>query len=223
MAAADEQRRTDLVLRSAQVSTVAQVFLGLYSLIGFIKVPDESSNLLWVLLVLDTIVQVVELAFYVVFIFVRQLDVFYRYFDWFLTTPIMLISTMMFLEYLHDRRLTVDAFASGYANEIVFVVLMNSIMLAFGFCAERLWIPPWIALPLGWVPFVLVFVLIYGVFGYKTPGGIVLLTFVCVVWALYGVAAFLETRRKTVMYNVLDIFSKNLYGVVVATYLIAEN
>lgn len=212
---------TNLVIRSAQVSTAAQVFLGLYSLIGFIKVSDEKSDLLWVLLVLDLVVQFVELMFYIVFIFVNQLDVFYRYFDWFLTTPIMLVSTMMFLEYLHDRRLTVGDFASRYSNEVIFVILMNSVMLAFGFCAELLWIPPWIALPLGWIPFLLVFILIYGVHGFKTSGGIVLLTFIFVVWSLYGVAAFFGKQIKTVMYNVLDIFSKNLYGVVVATYLIA--
>ena len=74
--APEGEEQTDWVLRSAQVSTAAPICLGMYSLIGFIKVSDENSSLLWVLPVLDTVVQLVELAFYAVFIFVKQLDFF---------------------------------------------------------------------------------------------------------------------------------------------------
>jgi hypothetical protein len=39
-----------------------------------------------------------------------------------------------------------------------------------------------------------------------------------IVWALYGVAAVFPYKEKNVAYNVLDIVSKNFYGVFLTIY-----
>ena len=41
-------------------------------------------------------------------------------------------------------------------------------------------------------------------------------------WSLYGVAAFLPYVPKNIMYNILDLFSKNLLGVILF-YTISKN
>ena len=42
------------------------------------------------------------------------------------------------------------------------------------------------------------------------------------IWSLYGVAAMLPSNYKNFSYNILDIFSKNFYGLYIA-YRIYEN
>ena len=60
----------DWVYRTAAFSAMAQIVLGLLSLAGFAKTPqDEATQLLWVLLILDIAVQFIEFLFYVYFIY----------------------------------------------------------------------------------------------------------------------------------------------------------
>ena len=210
----------DWVYRTAAVSTVAQIVLGGVSLIGFAKI-DQGPRVLWVLLVLDVTVQIIELVFYMYFVCICRLATWYRYIDWFISTPIMLVSTMVFIEYINVPTLTLDRFAATYRNDVIFVVIMNALMLSFGLSQERRWIPKYPALLLGWIPFLLVFASMYARLAYKSVGTICLLTFVFITWALYGVAAFFSYVPKNVAYNLLDIVSKNFYGVVVSIYMLA--
>ena len=46
--------------------------------------------------------------------------------------------------------------------------------------------------------------------------------FMYVVWALYGVAAMLPSLWKNVMYNVLDLFAKNFYGMYVSWLILSR-
>ena len=213
---------TDWVYKTAWYSTVAQVCLGAISFVGFANVPqDERGRMLWVLLILDVVVQFVELIFYVYFVCVHRLETWYRYIDWFVTTPIMLVSIMAFLDYMTDSETTLARFASTYSDDVVFVVVMNFIMLMFGLSYERRWIPGSIALPLGWIAFLSTFASIYSRIAYKAPASIGLLGFVFVVWSGYGVAACFTYVPKNVTYNVLDIAAKNFYGIVVAFSVLA--
>lgn len=216
---------SDWVKRTTIWSIYAQVILGLISFIGFAGIDETDASILIYLLVFDLSVQGVELLFYVIFSRLKERKTFYRYIDWFVSTPVMLISTAALLEYFDTKNsnvVTFDSFTSQYKEEIICIVGMNAIMLAFGLCAELDYIHKWIAVPLGSLAFVFTFTVLFLKFGYKTTEGIVLLSFMCFVWALYGVAALLEYVPKNVMYNVLDIFSKNFYGVFVGVYLLVD-
>ena len=48
--------------------------------------------------------------------------------------------------------------------------------------------------------------------------GIMLYTFIYIVWGLYGVAATQSSVGKNIMYNLLDIASKNFYGAFIFVY-----
>ena len=215
-------RAVDWVQQSAKISAIAQIAFALFSLVGFSKVLDEDKQFLLLLLVLDTAVQLIEFVFYASFIYIGKLATVYRYIDWYVSTPIMLVTTMMFLEYLDDKTVTLGAFGGEFQNQIIFVVLMNAIMLSFGVCAKLGVVPRAIAVPLGWIPFLLVFAVIFAANAYKTPGGAAFFAFVAVVWSLYGVAALLSDTRKNVAYNLLDVVAKNVYGVIVTVYLISD-
>ena len=45
-----------------------------------------------------------------------------------------------------------------------------------------------------------------------TKSGLLLFYYFVVVWALYGVAALMSYKWKNVGYNILDLFSKNFFG-----------
>lgn len=210
------------VERTARWSAVAQIVLGLVTLIGFIKVPTQDTQFLWLLLVLDISVQTVEFSFYAFFVCVRRLDTWYRYLDWYISTPIMLISTMALLEYMHNPQITVNEFASHHNTDIIYVVLINWIMLSFGLCAEFGWIPRKIAIMLGFLPFVAMFTALLARFSRGIAANVALLLFMCIAWSMYGVAALLSYAPKNIAYNCLDVVSKNFYGVVVAAILLSS-
>lgn len=217
--------RRDLVYQTAKWSTLSQAVLGSVSLVGFV---DRSDPFLVALLVTDTIVQGVELCFYLLFLFYFssfRSRIYYRYADWCVTTPLMLVSTIAFLDYLSSRSegrtITLTSFWEERMWQIVGVVLLNASMLAVGFAHEigRL---PTVYLLLGWPPFIAVFAWIASV-NATTAGGISLLLFLYLVWSLYGFAAFLPPDPKTISYNCLDVVSKNLYGLVVGVYMLASS
>lgn len=215
---------TDWVRRTARWSLIAQFVLGLVSLIGFIRLPESDDTFVWSLLVADVAVQVLEASFYIIFTCcIKKILTWYRYIDWYMSTPVMLISYIGFLAYLDDSSLTLTGFTSRYSSDLLFVVLMNSIMLSFGLCSELQWIPTRIAIPLGSIALIATFSAIYVRVGYATVGGALFLTFVFIIWLLYGVAACLSYTSKNVMYNVLDIVSKNLYGVLVAIFFLLHS
>ena len=211
----------DWVERSAKISVAAQLTLGIASLLGFTKInrPDGDAMFLTTLLVLDTVVQVIELIYYVIFIWQTRLDTAYRYIDWFLSTPVMLVSTAALLDYMRFPQLEVRDFAHVRRYDIGFIILMNALMLSFGLCHELGLIRKRYAIPLGFLPFVAVFAVLYARFSHGLPGNVALITSVCIVWALYGVAAWFPYNPKNIAYNFLDIVSKNFYGVIVAAIL----
>ena len=48
-----------------------------------------------------------------------------------------------------------------------------------------------------------------------------LFMFLLIVWSLYGIAALFENNKKNICYNLLDIVSKNFYGLYI--YYIIKN
>ena len=211
-----------LVLRSARISLAAQAVLGLISLVGFFGVSYDDDNVLFGLLLMDTTVQLVEFAFYAYMVRVGVLDTWYRYIDWFITTPVMLLSTIILMEHLNDPTTTFGSFFADYWRESVYVVLNNALMLAFGLASERGWIVPRsLALSIGFLPFVSAFAIVLGTFA-RTPSSAALGASVFFVWSLYGVVAFWGRRNKNIGYNALDVVSKNFYGVLVSVLILIE-
>ena len=92
-------------------------------------------------------------------------------------------------------------------------------MLLFGLLGELNIINNKFAVAIGFGFFILAFKLIYDEYASKTPGGLKLFSFLVSVWSLYGVAALMPIVPKNTMYNMLDIVSKNFYGLFIYYYI----
>jgi bacteriorhodopsin len=178
---------------------------------------------------LETIVQTVELIFYgwyATHTAEKLADVTrYRYYDWAITTPLMLFTTMLFYAYVYSKEeekepITLERFVDENKITIGIVVVFNALMLVFGYMAEigvlsKLW-----SSVFGYAALLGSFGVIYKEFVSKIP--LVKQTifwFMFVFWSLYGIAALLENHAKNISYNILDVFAKNFYGLYLTWYI----
>ena len=191
----------------------------------FIKIP-ENDKILTDILGLETIVQFVEMIFYI-WIAYSVLNVnkmaSRRYIDWVITTPMMLLSTIMFMKYketkeikkdndLEKKSLNTKDFLNDNKENIFSIFGYNLLMLLFGYLGETNVISKYLSIPIGFTFFIKSFEIIYKKYANKTLQGEKLFLFLTIIWALYGVAATLPVNMKNVSYNMLDIISKNFYG-----------
>ena len=143
-----------------------------------------------------------------------------RYIDWVITTPAMLLSTIMFMNYqgkkeknkLDEEPVKTKQFLTDNKDNIVKIFLYNLVMLTFGYLGEQNILSKFISIPIGFVFFFKTFELIYNNYAIHSNLGVKLFYFMFIVWSLYGVAATFKPNEKNVSYNVLDIISKNFYG-----------
>lgn len=209
---------TDWVKRSTKISTGVQFIFGILSLIGFINIQDKPLFLI-ALLIADVTVQFLEFCFYIFFIQLTELKTYYRYFDWYISTPTMLITLIGMMEYLNDDDVTINYFLSNYTNEIIYIILMNFMMLSFGLLGELGYASKKLSVILGFLPFLATFAVIFIKFA-RSDDAFILASVVFLIWSLYGFFALLSYEKKNIGYNIIDIFSKNLFGLYIAIYLL---
>jgi hypothetical protein len=172
------------------------------------------QSILWI----ETIVQVIELAFYSWYAYhfhtVAEAT-FYRYHDWAVTTPLMLFSTMVYYDYKNnpEEDITVESFFREHWKEVLTVFGFNLLMLAFGYAYERNVIDLVTSQVLGFAGFAGSFYVMWDHFASKSPENFWLYLFMVTVWGLYGVAAMFNSVWKNIGYNILDVVAKNFYGV----------
>ena len=121
-----------------------------------------------------------------------------RYIDWFITTPTMLVSTIIFMEYLRKRKMKIFIFWD-FLKEHKFniIVTLNFFMLLFGLLTESgKIIDKKIGISIGFIFFALSFKLIYDKYASKTKAGTNLFLFLFIVWSLYGVSAVTYHNEK---------------------------
>ena len=142
-----------------------------------------------------------------------------RYIDWVITTPTMLLSTIMFMKYQEEKELNkkedkikTEKFIKNNKNLIIEMFLYNLGMLVFGYLGEINILPKYISIPIGFIFFYKSFNLIYSNYGNKSIVGKNLFIFLVIIWGLYGVVAILPVTEKNISYNLLDIVAKNFYG-----------
>ena len=212
-----------LVTKTIWFSLVMQLITSLIPLRGFLISLPEEHKILSDILALETVVQFVEMVFYV-WIAYAVLNVnkmaSRRYIDWVITTPTMLLSTIMFMKYqerkedgkLKSEPIKTREFLNENKNTILSIFAYNLGMLMFGYLGEVDILSKYISIPIGFAFFAKAFDIIYREFGNKSIVGERLFIFLLSVWSLYGVAAAFPANLKNVSYNLLDIVAKNFYG-----------
>ena len=205
------------------VSIVVQIVTGAIELLSLlIKVPPKLLFIKQMML-LEVVVQVVEGSFYVYwfFNFKKIMNITpSRYADWVITTPTMLINLIFYLIYLQsDTNLDFLKVWNQEWKTIMPILCLNWLMLLFGYLGEIAVLPMKVGVIAGFIPFLIYFYLIY--INYVKSLHSPLFFYFFIFWALYGVAAWMPYKIKNNGYNILDLFSKNFFGVFL-TYLLIK-
>ena len=206
---------TDLVKKSVYFSLFVQITTGIIQLYGiFLRLPKEHE-ILKSILATETIVQFIEAVFYfwLAYGLYKMKNVTsVRYFDWVITTPMMLLATIIYFKYLESSKIfTFYEFLENNQTNILKIFGYNWLMLLFGYLGETKKIPLSMGVIVGFVFFALSFYKMYSEY-VTTPKALQLFNFLLIVWSLYGVAAIMSVNVKNFMYNILDLISKNFYG-----------
>ena len=214
------------------ISIVVQIVTGIIEIGAyFVKVPTIYS-IIRQLLLLELVVQFFEGSFYVwlVYNFTKVLNVTpKRYIDWFITTPTMLITLMIYLIYLNkmveDKTNELEFFTLLKDNSNIFipVVLLNWLMLLFGYLGEMRIIPVLLGVFLGFIPFLLYYYLIYVNYVTENTNGYLLFWYFFFFWSMYGFVAVFTYYVKNAFYNILDLFAKNFFGVFLSYIIFSGN
>jgi hypothetical protein len=93
-------------------------------------------------------------------------------------------------------------------------------MLFFGYLAEIDKMDAVISAILGFIPFIIMFYLIYDTYAKYTSIGRATFLYFSGIWSLYGFASVLEYKYKNAIYNILDLFAKNFFGIFLAIMLL---
>ena len=190
------------------------------SLDGFNKKIDKKDGVLKEILALETLVQIIEGMVYLWISYsINDLSTMLdrRYMDWAVTTPLMLLSTIVFMKYNEHKQkdkkpITFMGFMKDNQNIIIQIFILNALMLLFGYLGEKRIMNKEISIFIGFMFFFWVFKLIYDKYVNDILINKGLYCFVFIIWALYGVSATFNRELKHTSYNILDVIAKNFYG-----------
>lgn len=197
--------------------TITYIFLVTTGIVIFIEALRHGNGFISHIMNLETAISVVAAYFYG--LFMNELEqseklntpvdwnkmVVYRYIDWSITTPIMLLVLMLYM----GNNLKIPVKLGTY----VIVLLLNYIMLAFGFLGETEVTSRTTGSLGGFAAFGLMFLIIYTTFMKKyNLSNSVLFWFYAIVWSMYGVMYTLNNSLKIPVTNILDLISKCFVG-----------
>lgn len=214
-----------IIHTSAKYSLVAQLVTGIINFAVLrVDVPKEKI-VLKQLLSFELAIQVIEGLFYTWLVksFNNVDDVTkYRYYDWVLSTSLMLFTLIIYMEYIKDETKTLSEIYNKNKGTINIVLILNFMTLTLGYLGEIKKIPTNTSASVGFIPFLLYYKIIYDNFvkdeklqGLKdeTKKEIrILFWYFFTFWGCYGIAAYMPYKEKNISYNVLDFFSKNFFG-----------
>lgn len=126
----------------------------------------------------------------------------YRYFDWFFTTPVLLIDLCLLLD-IDDP------------NFVLELILYNSIMLGIGFVGELGYLGLLPSTIVGFVPLGIMFARLRSKLMSQNPSKyqIDLLNVFFGLWSLYGVNNLVTNRTiSNTVFNGLDFLTKGAFG-----------
>ena len=138
-----------------------------------------------------------------------------RYADWFFTTPVMLVSLAYFLSINSDTTVRVGMMS--------LIVVLNYIMLGFGYLGEVGNVPKIFATILGFIPFFILFYIIYTTYVKNSVVNHWMFGIYTVIWSLYGIVYLLPNEEKNLITNWLDLVSKGVIGLGTTGYFLVSS
>ena len=221
---------TDYIVKDSLVLSffvqIITLIIGL--LIVFLTNVTQSNTLIREALILENLVQIIEGSFYIWFIYfytknVDKEDIArYRYYDWFFSTPIMIISTVAYFHYNNTKLISTSSlisFVKTNIEKISELLFYNFNMLFVGYLQELKLITLTISTIVGFFFFGLLFYKMFIYYVKNNSANYLIFYLMLFIWGLYGIAALYKNKIKNASYNILDVFSKNFFGLFLA-YLV---
>ena len=211
----------DFIKITVYISLLVQLITGIFDYyIIQLNIPSKFL-ILQEVLIMELIVQIIEGIFYV-WLALNITTVAnitpHRYYDWYLTTPTMLVSLCIYLVYLNNEERNIETKDSFFKiiydnmNVLLSILFLNFLMLTSGYLTEIKKISQLSGVLIGFIPFFICFYLIYYYFARFSLFGTEIFFYFLIVWSMYGIAALMNYRIKNTMYNILDLFAKNFFG-----------
>ena len=226
-------KTTELLKKTVYASLIIQILTSIANIWVLNIKTSPSLGIIRELVITELTVQIVEAIFYawLAYNILTVTDITpKRYYDWFFTTPTMLLTLVayfIYLKYRKEGRDTSDLSLYDIIKQegpiLAWIAILNIAMLGFGFLGEIKKMPMLTSVFFGFIAFVAYFYTIYEKYVSFVPEyAWSFYTFV-VLWALYGISAMLPYTEKNIGYNILDLFSKNFFGVFLTYVLYTEN
>lgn len=204
--------------------TLTYILLLTTSLVTFIEAIRTQNPLVRHIFNLETCVSLVGGYFYSVF--VGMIDDFkkrnvrfdwdaitkIRYLDWSITTPMMLLTLCLVLAKESKKVI--------HLTTILLVIFLNYVMLYVGYLGEIKVLNRSVACIGGFIPFVIMFYIIFKNYIVIDKGFSKYYLFVIYVitWSFYGLFYLLGDEYKNIAMNLLDCFSKCVVGLLLWGY-----
>jgi hypothetical protein len=211
-----------IVNNATKISLGVQAITGVFGLYGLVIPLAPKDLILKQVLGLEMIVQIIEFIFYIGFLSIFNLTDLTqkRYYDWFLSTPVMLFTISLYFFYVNfiennnnTKPINITEFTKNNSTQIIGFLLLNFLMLLFGFLAELGIMNRGLAFILGTGALCGSFGIIYknyAKFSQKTKN---IFWIMFGLWSMYGVAFLLPPVTKNIGYTALDLFAKNFFGI----------
>lgn len=217
-----------LLNKTVFASLWVQILTGVVDTLALRLNVPSGKEILRDLLKLELFVQVIEGLFYIwlaTSISTVQNITPKRYYDWFITTPTMLITFVVYLIYLNGGEKEEGGLLDKMREnkrQLTVIIILNAMMLGLGYLSEIGAMGTKTAVFAGFIPFITYFYIIWENYAHMAPTkGKVLFWSFFSIWSLYGVAALLPYVYKNASYNILDLFAKNFFGIFLA-YLVYQ-
>ena len=217
-----------------KLSVIIQIITGIIEVISvyFAQNTPPQYYIINHLLYLELAVQIIEGLFYIwlVYNFNKVSNVTpKRYIDWTITTPTMLITLMVYLIFLGYKENNIDTSSMtlfGTLKEnlptVSKIITLNWLMLLFGFLGEVNIISTGLGVFMGFIPLLIYYYTIYYKFATQSDTGLKLFWYFFFFWSIYGIVALLPYNLKNAIYNILDLFAKNFFGLFLAYIVILQ-
>lgn len=204
-------------------SIVAQLITGLFGLKGTTYTLPQPHHVLVDVLKIEMLVQTIELFFYGFLLSHLNIATMAttRYYDWLITTPMMLFSTCVTYNYLgfvqgtksiQETTLSIKEFVKQHAKSLYLIFFANLGMLLFGYLGEVGYLDRYQATFYGFICLAISMYVIYQEFGSYIQKETYLFYLFVAVWSFYGIVYLFPPIYKNIVYNFLDIIAKNFFG-----------
>jgi len=204
--------------------TLTYILLLTTSLVTFIEAIRTQNPLVRHIFNLETCISLVGGYFYSVFVGMiddyKKRNVMFdwdaitkiRYLDWSITTPMMLLSLCLVLAKESKKII--------HLTTVLLIIFLNYAMLYVGYLGETKVLNRSVACIGGFIPFVIMFYIIFKNYTVIDKGLSKYYLFVIyvVTWSFYGLVYLLGDEYKNIAMNILDCFSKCVVGLLLWGY-----